>query len=332
MRVVRVPDSPPPAQVPEVVATIGSFDGVHRGHRALLERVAARARQLQAQTAVITFDPHPRLVIRPDHRLQLLSVLPEKEALFAGLNVDHLLIWHFDEALKNTEPEGFFDILGRYVRLKELVHGPGFALGRRRRGTPEVLAQIGRQRGFTVQQIDAYVAQAAVDHQPGDGPVTSTAIRAMIEAGEVGAATWALTRPPTVLGTVVGGERVGRTLGFPTANLDYDPRQAVPADGVYAAWAERNPFTPSAERLPAAVSIGMRPTFDGQQRVVEAYLLDFSGDLYGERLRLHVVARLRGQLRFDGVEALIAQMHQDVAATRQLLEAQPAEVETALAP
>jgi riboflavin kinase / FMN adenylyltransferase len=317
VRVLRLPDAPPPAGAPpEVAATIGSFDGVHLGHRALLDVVSQRARDGGWSTAVVTFDPHPRRVLRPNDALRLISPIEERLALFAEVGVEHVLVWRFDEQLRSLTPEKFLDALGRYVTLRHLVHGPGFALGRARAGTPEVLASLGRSRGFGVEEVP-------LQQLEGSEPVTSTRLREAIEAGDVRTATQSLGRGPTLIGTVVEGEKVGRTLGFPTANMQLDPDVLVPADGVYAAWAELRPFTPDAVMHPAAVSIGERPTFDGRRRVVEAYLLDFDGDLYGHTLRLHFITRLRGQERFDSVDALIDQMSKDVEQARALLVRPP---------
>jgi riboflavin kinase/FMN adenylyltransferase len=293
---------------PEVVATIGNFDGVHVGHRALIARVVERAGERRIASAVVTFDPHPRRVLRPDARFCHLSTLDERLALFETLGVDEVLIWRFDDVLRVMEPVQFHDALARYVTLRLLVHGPGFALGRARSGTTAVLAALGRERGFTLEEVSLQALDDASE------PVTSTALRAAVEAGDIERAARSLGRAPALTGVVVEGEKVGRTLGFPTANLRFDVPLAVPADGVYAAWTELDPFTPHARRLPAAVSIGSRPTFDGQRRVVEAYLLDFDGDLYGRTLRLHFVRRLRGQEKFDSVDALVTQMRLDVAA------------------
>jgi len=229
--------------------------------------------------------------------------------------LEHVLVWRFDEVLRSMDASQFLDALARYVTLRHLMHGPGFALGRERRGTVEVLRELGRERGFTLEQVELQAAPGASEA----APITSTAIRQDIEAGRVQRASRALGRPPTVTGTVVEGARLGRTLGFPTANLRLDGPLAIPADGVYAAWAELNPFTSHASRHPAAVSVGERPTFGGKQRVVEAYLLDFAGDLYGQQLRLHILTRLRGQERFESVAALVEQMKRDVALVRRLL-------------
>jgi riboflavin kinase/FMN adenylyltransferase len=298
-----------------VAATIGSFDGVHRGHRHLIRYVQARAAALGLQSAVITFDPHPRQVLRPDTPTALLSTVQDRVEVFEQLGVDVALVWRFDTRLQSLTAEQFLAELNRRVTLRCLVHGPGFALGRRRHGTPDVLAELGRRLGFAVE--------AVAPLRSGAEPVSSSAIRRLVEAGRVEDAAAALDRWPSVTGTVVEGEKVGRALGFPTANLDPAIPMAVPADGVYAAWAELAPYTPQARLAPAAVSIGVRPTFGGARRVIEAYLLDFAGDLYGQPLRLHFVARLRGQERFEGIEPLIAQMRRDVAAAWAVLGATP---------
>jgi riboflavin kinase / FMN adenylyltransferase len=316
MHVIRLPEDPAPETPPPAVVTIGNFDGVHLGHRRLLARVRERAKDLGALAVMVTFDPHPRHVLQPDVPLEILTTTDEKAHLLAEQTFDQLIVWRFDSELQRLGPEEFVDALSRYVALRHLVHGPGFALGRRRAGTPEVLAEIGRRRGFTLEEVSPIQSAAGV-------PVNSTSIRRLLAEGDVSMAAEHLGRPPALVGVVVEGEKVGRTLGFPTANLDVGPRAAVPADGVYAAWAERSPFTAGATRHAAAVSIGTRPTFDGTRRVVEAYLLDFGGDLYGERLRLHFVARLRGQEKYESIDALVAQMRRDVAAAREALDLTP---------
>jgi riboflavin kinase / FMN adenylyltransferase len=312
MQVIHLPDDPPPGDPAPVVLTIGNFDGVHLGHRRLFDRVRQRARELGALSAAVTFEPHPRHVLQPDAPLDLLTTTAEKAQLVADQQFDVLLVWRFDDKLKQLGPEEFVDALSRYVTPRHLVHGPGFALGRRRSGTPDVLAEIGRRRGFTLEEV------APIQTASG-APVNSTAIRQLVHDGEVAAAAERLGRAPALVGVVVKGEQLGRTLGYPTANLDTGSRITIPADGVYAAWAERHPFTERATRHPAAVSIGTRPTFDGTRRVVEAYLLDFEGDLYGETMRLHFLARLRGQQRFDGIDTLVTQMANDVERTREML-------------
>ena len=238
MRLTRVPDDPPPLRPPEVVATIGNFDGVHRGHRALIGRLIERAATLGVESAVVTFDPHPLLVIRPQAAPRLLSTVDEKAELFGALAVDNLLVCRFDGALQQTGAREFLQQLGRWVRLRRLIFGPGFALGKGREGTTEVLRQLGQEMGFDLEEVTPFVSEPATGH------VSSTAIRHQLAAGEVQRAAQGLGRYPTVTGTVIAGERVGRTLGFPTANVQGEGDLAVPADGVYAGWAEVAPFTP----------------------------------------------------------------------------------------
>jgi riboflavin kinase/FMN adenylyltransferase len=333
MRVIRVPDDPPGNHPPAVVAAIGNFDGVHRGHRYLIGQVVERAASLGLRSAVVTFEPHPRSVILPDAPLTLLSTLDDRLEILESLGVDLALVWRFDTAVQRTSAEAFLEQLGRYVRLRLLVHGPGFALGQRRLGTPDVLAGIGQRAGFRLEQvaplhhrggIPSAVARGQSDEGDG-GLISSSAIRALVSDGRIRRAARALDRPPALTGVVVQGEHMGRTLGFPTANLRLEASPAVPAEGVYAAWAEIAPGQPLARRYAAAVSIGTRPQFDGARQVVEAYLIDFAGDLYGQRIRLHFVARLRGQERFPTVDALVAQMRRDVDTARRVLLAASAE-------
>jgi riboflavin kinase/FMN adenylyltransferase len=322
-----VPDDPPPARPLEAVVTIGKFDGVHRGHQVLIGRAVERAAALGVQSAVVTFDPHPTLVLRPSLPLRLLNTVEDRAEQFEQMGVDQALIWRFDHQTQHTTAEQFLEQLNQRVRIRRLIHGPGFAIGYRRQGTAAVLAEIGGWQGFEVEEVapvELPAASESVHEGAADPLVTSTAIREMIAAGQVQRAAVALGRYATFSGVVVEGEKLGRTLGFPTANLRVDGPQAVPADGVYAAWAELAPFTPRAQRIPAAVSVGTRPQFDGQQRLVEAYLLDFAGNLYGQRIRVHFVARLRGQERFDSVESLVAQIRQDVHVVRRLLQDEPA--------
>lgn len=319
MRLTRLPGAPAPVAPPEVVLTVGNFDGLHLGHRALIALVRQRAAARGLATAVVTFEPHPRLVLRRDAALHLLSSQEEKTLLFREAGVDHLVVWRFDTLLQAMDAETFLRALSRYVVVRHLVHGPGFALGHRRHGTHAVLAEIGARLGFTVEAVDPQQWTGAADLARGRTLVASSAIREQIALGEVESAAAGLGRPPALAGTVVHGEKMGRTLGYPTANLEVDPLLAVPADGVYAAWAELHPFTDAAERLPAAVSIGTRPQFGGMRRVIEAYLLDFSGDLYGQQMRLHFVSRLRGQQRFESVESLVVQIGRDVDAVRTRL-------------
>jgi riboflavin kinase/FMN adenylyltransferase len=315
IRSIDVRVSPPSSIVPDAVISIGNFDGAHRGHQTLIARARAEADARQVACAVITFDPHPRQVLLPDSPVRLLASIEERSAWVASAGADHFIVWPFNDITRTQTPREFIDALGQYVRIRAIVHGPGFALGRGRTGTPDALAAIGVERGFDVIPVEPASSP--------EGVVSSSTIREAIGRGDIEAATHDLGRWPTYMGIVVPGNRVGRTIGFPTANLEPSIARATPGDGVYAAWVERRPLTTASRFHLAAVSVGDRPTFAGTTRLVEAYLLDFDDDLYGETLRLHLVARVRGQERFASVDALVAQMHRDVARCREILATNP---------
>jgi riboflavin kinase/FMN adenylyltransferase len=287
-------------QVTSVVA-VGTFDGVHRGHRHLLDELRRRAAARGARSLVVTFDPPPRLVLRPEADYRLLTSTDERVALLAR-GVDRVEVLTFDRALAATTAEQFCAGLVERHRMVELVGGPDLALGRRRAGTPPVLREIGARLGFEVTLLD----QLSL----GGEPVRSGEIRRRLLAGDVDGAGALLGHAPTLQGTVVLGDRRGRTLGFPTANLDVPTWRLVPANGVYAA---------RSEGRAAVMNIGVRPTVDGTRRVVEVHLLDWAGDLYGLRLTVELVARLRDERRFPSLEALVAQIGQDVRAARAAL-------------
>ncbi|HMO57417.1 MAG TPA: bifunctional riboflavin kinase/FAD synthetase [Roseiflexaceae bacterium] len=285
------------------VMTIGVFDGVHRGHQHLIGSMVARAREMAAEAVVLTFDPHPDLIIRPDRELLLVTSLEERLAQIAVLGVDRTIIVPFTNELKELGASEFMARICAAVPLRELWVGWDFALGRRREGTLERLTAIGREFGYSVHPVDRYLVE--------DGEISSTAVRAALAGGDVAVTAQLLGRPFSVTGLVVEGDRRGRTIGFPTANIACAPNQILPANGVYVCTVVRG-----AVRLPAVTNIGVRPTFDGTRRMLEAHLLDFSGDLYGETLRLEFHARLRGEQKFDGIAALIAQITRDAATAR----------------
>ena len=290
------------------VATIGKFDGLHRGHRRLIDLTKQRAAELGAKSAVITFDPHPLLVLRPGRPFTQLVCFSDRVKLIAGLDVDLLLVITFTPQIAALSPEAFMTLLLGHLNLKLLMEGEDFALGKGRAGTPAVLAEIGQRLGYGVETI----ARIQVDGEE----VSSDAIRRHLDVGDVAAAGKLLGRAPAASGPVVEGAKRGRTIGFPTANIAVPEGLALPANGVYAAVAT-SPELPRAYR--AMVNIGTRPTFDGGPRTVEAHVLDFDGNLYGVLLTLHFVDRLRDEQRFDGVAALVAQLERDRAATEARL-------------
>jgi riboflavin kinase/FMN adenylyltransferase len=298
------------------VVTIGVFDGVHRGHQRVLGHTVELARAQGIASVVVTFDPHPSEVVRPGSHPAVLTEPARKAELIEGLGVDVLCVIPFTLEFSRLSPETFVhDVLVEHLHASVVVVGENFRFGRRAAGDVALLERLGRTFGFTVRGAPLVPSDAA-----GANLVSSTYIRSCVDAGDVEAAAEALGRPHRLEGIVVRGDGRGEKLGFPTANLATTPHAAIPADGVYAAWLARRRGN-GMQTLRAAVSIGTNPTFSGRERRVEAYGLDFSGDLYGERLALDFVTRLREQRRYDGIEPLVAQIEQDVVDARAALVA-----------
>jgi riboflavin kinase/FMN adenylyltransferase len=291
------------------VVTIGVFDGVHRGHQEIIGRAVKQARDLGLQSVVVTFDPHPAEVVRPGSHPAVLTEPARQAELIEALGVDALCVVPFTPDFSRLAPEEFVhDVLVESLHAAEVVVGENFRFGRRAAGDVSLLAQLGRRFGFTVT-VPSLVTTDRVAY-------SSTYIRACVAAGDVTTAAAALGRPHRLEGIVVRGDQRGRELGFPTANLLPGRYAAVPADGVYAAWCR---LPRPDERYRAAVSIGTNPTFSGRERRVEAYLLDYDGDLYGERITLDFVAHLREMRSYDSVDPLLAQIREDIARARELL-------------
>ena len=291
------------------VVTIGVFDGVHRGHQAIIGHAVARARELGVKSVVVTFDPHPAEVVRPGSHPAVLTEPTRKAELIEALGVDVLCVLPFTPDFSRLSAEAFVhDVLVEHLHAALVVVGENFRFGHRAAGDVALLERLGRTFGYAVEGAPL-VAEAGTIF-------SSTYIRSCVAAGDVVAAASALGRPHRLEGVVVRGDRRGRELGFPTANLLCHRYAAVPADGVYAARLVRRG---QREPLMAAVSIGTNPSFSGRERRVEAYVLDFDADLYGERLALDFVAHLRGQVRYDSIEPLVAQIAEDVERTRQAL-------------
>jgi riboflavin kinase / FMN adenylyltransferase len=299
------------------VVTIGVFDGVHRGHQALIGRTVEIARQRGLPSVVLTFDPHPSEVLRPGSHPAQLTTLPRKAELIGQLGVDVLAVLPFTVELSRLTPEEFVhEILVDRLHVATVVVGENFTFGAKAAGNVELLHKLGRRFGF-VTHGSALQGDTVRNGEPVEINFSSTYVRSCIDAGDVGAAAAALGRPHRLEGIVVRGDGRGRKLGFPTANLSTPRYAAVPADGVYAAW-----FVLAAEperRLAAAVSVGTNPTFFGRERTVEAFVLDLDKDLYGERVALDFVGRLRGQITFTSVDDLVQQIDDDVARVRELL-------------
>ncbi|MEU1683675.1 bifunctional riboflavin kinase/FAD synthetase [Micromonospora sp. NPDC005707] len=288
------------------VVTIGVFDGVHKGHQATIGHAVARARELGVKSVVVTFDPHPAEVVRPGSHPAVLTEPARKAELIEALGVDVLCVVPFTPEFSRLPAEAFVhDILVEHLHAALVVVGDNFRFGHRAAGDVALLERLGRTFGFAVEG-GPLVAEAGT-------VFSSTYIRSCVDAGDVAAAAAALGRPHRVEGVVVRGDQRGRELGYPTANLLTHRYAAIPADGVYAARLVRR----GGEPLAAAVSIGTNPTFSGRERRVEAYALDFTGDLYGERLALDFVAHLREQRTYDAIEPLVAQIAEDVERTRR---------------
>ncbi len=290
------------------VVTIGVFDGVHMGHQATIGHAVERAKELEQPSLVLTFDPHPSEVVRPGTHPAVLTGPARKAELIADLGVDVLCVQPFTLDFSRMSAEQFVhDLLVEHLHAAVVVVGENFRFGHRAAGDVELLTRLGRTFGFVVEPAPLVSGEDGVIY-------SSTYVRACVDAGDVSTAARVLGRPHRIEGVVVRGDQRGRRLGFPTANLLTARFTAIPADGVYAAWLARG-----GQRLPAAVSIGTNPTFAGQERRVEAYVLDFDGDLYGERLALDFVTRLRAMEKFDGLDSLVVAINDDVARTRQIL-------------
>jgi riboflavin kinase / FMN adenylyltransferase len=292
------------------VVTIGAYDGVHLGHRAVIEEVRHLADTRGALSAVVTFDRHPAEIVRPDSAPCRLTSLEQKIELLQSTGLDLLLVVKFDEARSRETAEDFVtEVLVEGLRSRAVVVGHDFHFGKDRGGNVEMLQREGALHGFDVLGMRLVAT--------GDAAVSSTRIRELLHAGEVGTAAGLLGRPHEVRGTVMRGDARGRELGFPTANVAVPDGVCMPADGIYAALYT----TPDGVTLPAAASLGRRPTFyvDAKTSLLEAYVLDFDGDLYDQPAAVSFVERLRGEQRFEHVDDLIKQMHADVAATRAAL-------------
>jgi riboflavin kinase/FMN adenylyltransferase len=290
------------------VVTIGTFDGVHRGHQAVLREVVERSHASRLRGVLVTFHPHPVRVVRPEAAPPLLATTPERKLLLACSGVEYAVFLEFDRALQDYTARRFVEeVLLERLRMRQLVIGHDHHFGRGREGSAETMRELGAELGFEV----TVVAPVRV----GGEPVSSTRIRQALERGDPAEAARCLARLYSLRGEVVHGDHRGRELGFPTANVRMDdPDKLLPAAGIYAAYGRVR-----GERLPGLLHLGPRPTFPGASATIELYLMDWSGDLYGETIEVELRDRLRGVESFDSVEALVAQMRRDEEAGRALL-------------
>jgi riboflavin kinase/FMN adenylyltransferase len=299
-----------PADLPRTAVVIGNFDGVHLGHRRVLARASEVATERGLVVVAVTFDPHPMAVLRPEHAPVTLTTIEERAALLGEAGADAVLALPFSREIADWSPQEFIDrVLVDLLHAAAVVVGANFRFGSRASGDVATLTAAGGEQDFTVDGVEL---------DGGPQVWSSTYVRTCLAAGDVTGAAEALGRPVCVRGVVVRGDRRGRELGFPTANVPVGSGGGVPADGVYAGWLRR---LDTGELYPAAISVGTNPTFDGvRDRRVESYVLDREDlELYGVEVEVTFVQRLRGMVRFDSVEELVARMHDDVARARGLL-------------
>jgi riboflavin kinase/FMN adenylyltransferase len=300
--------------------TIGAFDGVHVGHIALIDETRRVGAQLGCPSVLVTTDRHPATVVRPASAPPLLVDQTQKLELLGATGMDYLFVVHFDgeRSLEGSE-EFVREVLVDQLHARVVVVGADFHFGHRRKGDVALLERLGAECGFKVEGMDLVGL-------PGlDGPVSSTRARIALASGDVELAARLLGRLPEIHGIVEHGDHRGRTLGFPTANVAVPGDILLPIDGVYAGWYLRPSASGDPRPHPAAINIGRRPTFyeESGLLLVEAHLIDFDGDLYGEQARVRIAARLRGEIRFDGIDALKRQLVLDVEQSRALLAARP---------
>ncbi|MFF7983611.1 bifunctional riboflavin kinase/FAD synthetase [Streptomyces sp. NPDC007901] len=299
------------------VVTIGSYDGVHRGHQLIIRHAVDRARELGIPAVVVTFDPHPSEVVRPGSHPPLLAPHHTRAELMADLGVDAVLILPFTTEFSKLSAADFVvKVLVDKLHAKAVVEGPNFRFGHKAAGNVEFLIEQGKVYDFEVEVVDLFVRGEA----GGGEPFSSTLTRRLVAEGDLAGAREILGRPHRVEGVVVRGAQRGRELGFPTANVETLPHTAIPADGVYAGYLHAQ-----GEIMPAAISVGTNPQFDGTERTVEAYAIDRVGlDLYGLHVAVDFLAYVRGQAKFDSLDALLEQMAEDVKRCRELVAAEDA--------
>jgi len=297
---------PAPGLLGPTHATMGTFDGIHRGHLALLKPLIAQAKRVGAASVLVTFEPHPRCVLDPDHCPPNLTTLDEKAWLLEQLGLDHLVVIPFTPQLAALSAAAFMQRLLRGMQLRRLVIGQDHRFGHGRRGDPSFLRRFGARHGFTVEVIPTLAR--------GRAPISSSRIRRLVLLGQMRAAAQLLGRDYFFRSTVEHGAQRGRQLGFPTANLRIAPNKLIPATAVYAARVDLDGQTHDG-----ALSVGFRPTFGGNTLTVEVFLLDFDGDLYDRLLTVSFVQRLRAEKRFATVPALQQQMAKDVENARRIL-------------
>ncbi len=287
--------------------TVGVFDGVHLGHRHLISRLNQRASESNLISGVVTFNVNPKAVLSPKTKLARLTTLDEKARLLKSLGVGLVVPLTFTTELAALSAREFVLYLKEYLRMRGLLIGPNFALGRGREGNAGMLQSLGKELDFTVEVVKPLMVESSL--------VSSTAIREALAKGDMDTANRLLGRHFSLSGPVASGVERGHSLGFPTANIQVDPEQALPHDGVYATLGYLGDKV-----YQSVTNIGVRPTFGKAERAVEVHLLDFAGDLYGQKLTIQLVEHLRAEIKFDGAEELVAQIEKDIEKARALLK------------
>ena len=291
----------------ETLLTVGVFDGVHLGHQRLLTHLRNEAQRRDLLTGVVTFKSHPQKVLSPGRKLLWLSNLETRTNLLRSFGIDVIVTLPFTPQLAELTAREFVQLLKDYLKMRGLVVGPDFALGKNREGSADQLRLLGQEMGFIVEVVPPVVLDGQV--------ISSSAVRLALAQGDMGTVEKLFGRPFSLSGQVVTGDRRGRVLGFPTANLDVEPEQALPSDGVYVTAAHIN-----HESLPSVTNIGVRPTFGDGKHLVETYLLDYEGQLHQQRLRIDLLDKLRDEKHFDTAEELKAQIRKDVEQARAILD------------
>lgn len=287
--------------------TIGVFDGVHRGHQQIIQRLTAGAHENEVPAVVLTFDPHPARIFGRGE-IKLLTLTEERADLLASLGVDIMVTHPFDRNVADTSAFDFMQQVKEHLGPSHLVLGYDSTVGKNREGNTARLREIGLELAYTVEVVAALSDESGV--------ISSTEIRKLIATGNVEEAARLMGHPYSLHGPVVGGDRRGRTIDVPTANIEYSPDKLIPTNGIYACWAYLD-----GQRYCAAVNVGFNPTFTPEKKTtnVEAHLLDFDREIYGEDVRLEFIARLRDELRFASVQALLDQIWKDIEDTRRIL-------------
>jgi len=293
----------------DMILTVGVFDGVHLGHKYLISKLVSSARQQGLLSGVVTFKQHPRELLSPHSRISYLVTLEEREQLLKQEGVDLVIALSFTRELADLTAREFVSLLKKYLRLRALVIGPDFALGKNREGNAATLTALGEEMGFSV---------TTVQPKKLDGEVaSSTAIRNALAEGDMRKVTKLFGHPFSLHGKVTTGDHRGAGIGFPTANIDVDAKQALPPDGVYATWAYVE-----GKSYQSMTNIGRRPTFGTHnKRTVEVYILSYDKDIYGKDLKIELIERLRGEKKFENVDALKQQIAEDVRRGREILNA-----------